>query len=272
MTDTPRPTLNFYCDESCHLVNDGHVNDGHGPNGRQVFLIGGLWCPLEHVAPASQALRALRVRHGVGPRWELKWIKASPSKLDLYLEALDLFFDDPDLHLRAAIVTDKGAFLQKNGRATLEAEHDDAYYRLYFDMLKVVLNPRATHNIYLDAKDTRGRDKIARLRDKLCSNESYAVPCDLLGHLQEIRSIESDLLQLADVLLGALSYHYRGLEDRPDSSPAKNALVARLRERAPYDLSRSTLHLEDKLNLWLWHLPHPLDTTVPAALNQGDNT
>ena len=56
------------------------------------------------------------------------------------------------------------------------------------------------------------------------------------------------LLQLADVLIGALSYVHRGLHD----SPAKQALVAHLRHRSGLRLEQSSLWRAEKFNLFVW--------------------
>jgi len=56
------------------------------------------------------------------------------------------------------------------------------------------------------------------------------------------------LLQLADLLIGALSYFHRGLHD----SPAKLALVAHVRHRSGLTLEQSSLMRADKFNLFIW--------------------
>ena len=220
------------------------------------MAIGGIWCPQERVRDLVERIRALKVRHGLGRLFEIKWAKVSSGKGAFYDELLDLFFDEDDLHFRAAVVPDKSAFFDHHQKASLGGDHDTAYYRLYFDTLKVIFDPRARYNIYLDAKDTRGRYKLAGLREKLLDNAYYEVPPALIDRLQEIRSFESELLQLADLLLGALTFAHRGLEACPEASPGKCALLAQMRERSGYSLQRSTLHGEAKLNLWVWHSSH----------------
>lgn len=249
-----QPIYNLYCDESCHLpmATDGLARDGE----RQVMAIGAIWCPQERVRELNEQLRAVKVRHGLGKLFELKWTKVSPQKAALYLDLLDVFFAFDDLHFRGAVVPDKQAFFTHHKADSLGGDHDEAYYRLYFDMLKVVFNPHAQYNIYLDAKDTRGRWKLSGLRDKLLHNDFYEVPEQLLGNVQEIRSHESDLLQLADLILGALTFVSRGWADDLDANGGKRDFVEHLRRKSGYSLHKSTLHGETKLNLWVWHSSH----------------
>ena len=63
-----------------------------------------------------------------------------------------------------------------------------------------------------------------------------------------MRSEDVSLLQLADLLIGAVSYANRHLQ----ASPAKTALVERMRQRSLYQLTKTTLLREDKVNLFVW--------------------
>ena len=267
-----KTTYNIYCDESCHLPqrSDGLTVSTEGElSARQVMAIGGVWCPHQRARALVEELRAIKLRHGLDRLFELKWGKISPAKSAFYLDCLDFFFESDDLHFRGAVVPDKAAFFKHHQQASLGGDHNDAYYRLYFDTLKVIFDPRARYNIYLDAKDTRGRFKLAGLREKLLDNQFYEVPSDLLGHLQEIRSYESELLQMADLILGALTFVHRGWESRFDANQGKLDFVARLRERSGYSLRRSTLHGESKLNLWVWHASHHPDEKSAAKAEKG---
>jgi len=126
--------------------------------------------------------------------------------------------------------------------------HDEWYYKMYFDMLKVILYPDARYRIYLDYKDTQGATKVAKLYEVLCNN-MYDFSRQIIERLQIVRSNEVEILQMADVLIGAVSYANRDLT----TSSAKLALVQRVRERSGYSLIRTTLFREDKVNLFVWH-------------------
>ena len=90
-------TFNVYCDESCHLERDGH----------RAMVLGAIWCPAEKTREINQRIREIKKKHGFGREFESKWTKVSASKQAFYLELLDYFFDDDDLHLRSLIVPDK---------------------------------------------------------------------------------------------------------------------------------------------------------------------
>jgi hypothetical protein len=226
--------FNIYCDESCHMEHDH----------QKAMVLGAVWCPREKVREICVRIREIKARHGLAWNFEIKWTKVSPAAVQFYLDVIDYFFDDDDLHFRALVVPDKS----KLNHAAYQQTHDEWYYKMYFDMLKVILNPYARYQIYLDIKDTQGGAKVAKLHDVL-SNNMYDFSRNIIERVQIVRSEEVEILQLTDLLIGAVSYVNRGLA----TSVAKQALVDRVRRRSGYSLTRTTLLQENKVNLFRWH-------------------
>ena len=116
-------TFNVYCDESCHLENDH----------QKAMVLGAVWCPLDKRREIAVRLREIKKKHGLSGSFEVKWTKISPAKREFYLDLVDYFFDNDDLHFRALIVPDK---TQLRHDAFPGQDHDTWYYKMYFDMLK----------------------------------------------------------------------------------------------------------------------------------------
>lgn len=227
-----RQIFNVYCDESCHLEND-----------RQgVMLFGGLWCPLDERKRLSSELQDIKVRHKA--TGELKWTKVSNARKDFYLELVDWFLAETPLHFRTVIVSDK---TKLDHAEYNEGSHDTFYYKMYFSLLSKILSPDNCYNIYLDVKDTRSRLKVRKLKEVLCNNV-FDFTSQMIHHIQNIHSHEADLMQLADFLLGAVSYQQRGLQ----GNKAKVAVVERLEGKLGHDLLRSTALSETKFNLFVF--------------------
>jgi len=224
---------NIYCDESCHLEND-YIN---------VMVMGAIWCAKDKRKEICKRLREIKADFGLAPLFEIKWNKVSPAKKDFYLCLIDNFFDDDDIHFRALIVSDKSVLNHEQYNQT----HDDFYYKMYFDLLKVILTPANQYNIYIDIKDTRSQAKVEKLA-KILRTSHYDFDQKIINHIQQIRSHEVELLPLVDLLTGAIGYHCRGLQ----SNSAKIAIIRQIRERSGYSLDNSTLFREDKLNLFFW--------------------
>ncbi|WP_462119922.1 DUF3800 domain-containing protein [Methylorubrum extorquens] len=228
-----RDAFNIYCDESCHLERDGH----------RAMVLGAVWCPIEKRREISKRLREINVRHGMPADFEVKWTKVGPSKLRLYMDYIDYFFDDDDFCFRALVVPDKTILRHED----FGQDHDGFYYKTYFNMLKVLLSPSSQHRIYIDIKDTRGYEKIEKLHEVLCNN-AYDFSRQIIERVQRVRSHEVPQLQMADLLIGALSYLHRGLGE----SSAKSAIISRIRERSGYSLLKNTLVTEKKVNILVW--------------------
>ena len=87
-------TFHIYCDESCHLENDG----------MKAMVLGALWCPGEQRKALSRKIKVLKAEFGLPASFEIKWVKVSSGKLPFYLALLDLFFDEPLLRFRGVVV------------------------------------------------------------------------------------------------------------------------------------------------------------------------
>lgn len=225
---------NVYCDESCHLENDH----------QKVMVLGAVWCSVDKTREIALRLREIKQKHGMPISFEAKWTKVSPAKADLYLDLIDYFFDDDDLHFRCLIVPDKSKL--QHGSFSGQ-DHDSWYYKMYFTMLQVIFQPDARYRVYLDIKDTRGAQKTAKLHEVLCNN-MYDFSRDVIERLQLTHSHEIEQLQLADLLIGAVSYLNRELQN----NAGKMAIVERMRQRSGYSLTRTTLLREEKVNIFRW--------------------
>ena len=121
-------TYNIYCDESCHLENDQ----------QKVMVLGAVWCPLGKSREIADRIRDIKGRNKVSKKFEVKWTKVSESKVQLYVDLVDYFFDDDDLHFRALLVPDKTLLKHQDFQGQ---SHDDWYYKMYFSMLGARAGP-----------------------------------------------------------------------------------------------------------------------------------
>lgn len=224
---------NIYCDESCHLEHDGE----------SAMTIGGIWCPLSKKDEIFHRIREIKEEHGLSKNFEIKWNKVSPGQLDFYMDVVNYFFDNIDLHFRVLVIPNK----QELKHDLFSQTHDDFYYKMYFNMLKTLFEPGCGYNIYIDIKDTRGQHKVEKLHEVLCNNH-YDFDRNLIRKVQQVRSEEVELVALADLLIGALSYIHRG----KNTSEAKLKLIECIKARSGYNLTASTLYRENKFNIFVW--------------------
>ena len=226
-------SFNIYLDESCHLENDGI----------SVMTLGVVWCPSDKTRDVAVRIRDIQRQHGLAEDFEIKWTKVSPAQLPFYRTVIDYFLDDDDLHFRSVVIPDK----TKLNHTAFNQTHDDWYYKMCFTLLEPIIDPTQHYAIYLDIKDTRSERKRCKL-EQVLRNANYDGDGDIIRRVQQIRSHESELMQLADLLIGAVAYANRELH----TSNAKLALVERIRERTHLSLMRSTWLREPKFNILKW--------------------
>lgn len=225
--------VNLYCDESCHLEHDR----------QPVMVLGTVWCLQDKAREIAVRVREIKAQYGLPSTFELKWSKISPAKQAFYLEILNYFFDDDDLHFRAWVAQKDGLRHGEFGQS-----HDDWYYKMMFGLLEPLMSPDTRSRIYLDKKDTRSACKVAKLHDVLC-NSLYDFNRAIIDRVQVVESHAVEQLQMADLLIGAVCYVHRNLT----TSTAKNTLVERIRQRTGFSLKRPTLLQETKFNIFVWH-------------------
>ncbi|WP_339727788.1 DUF3800 domain-containing protein [Maribacter stanieri] len=217
-----KKAFNLYCDESCHLENDNFP----------FMLISYISVPYNQKDLHKEKIDSLKKKHNFYQ--EIKWSKVSKSKTGFYLDLIDYFFAS-DLSFRAVVV-DKTKFKSSGSRD----EYDDFYYKMYYQLIYHKLDLESNYNIYLDIKDTLSASKVNRLKDILQYKYSS------LKNVQNIRSHESIFMQLDDLIMGALSYHLRGM----NKVIAKNKIIQRIDSATSHSLNNSTPKNIDKFNLF----------------------
>ncbi|WP_324279658.1 DUF3800 domain-containing protein [Enterobacter ludwigii] len=226
-------TFNVFCDESCHLLNDHY----------KVMVLGALWCPDTITKKISRDIKALKEKHNLNPNFEIKWTKVSAAKADFYLDVVDYFFQNQALRFRAVVVPDK----EQLDHARFHQDHNTFYYKMFFYVLKNIIESNNSYNIYLDIKDTLGIEKIEKLR-RVLHNDRYEFDRESINRIQHIRSHEVQQLQLTDLFIGALGYVHRGLSE----NHGKVQVINRIKHHTNRELLKSTLPTEGKFNIFVW--------------------
>lgn len=216
--------INIYCDESCHLLNDKN----------KVMVIGGIICPDKYKKEIFKKIRDLKAKYNIKPTTEIKWTKVSKSKKDFYIALVNFFFENKNLAFRAVLVPDK----QKLNHEKYGQTHDEFYYKIYYDMLKKLFVPFYFWNIYIDEKDTNGSKKIEKLKKCLSGSDIK---------IQEVKSKDVELVQMADIFLGAIAYKNRNLKDNCAKLEIINII-----ESCGYLLDETTPYIKEKFNMLKW--------------------
>ena len=204
----------IYCDES-------NIHSG------STFYLGALCGSPRRMEILQEALSVFRTQHDCTA--EMKWVKVSRSKLSDYQAFVDIFFDDDFAHFHVLQVQ-QGKSWKKWG-----ANADQRFFKSYYFFLRGLMRPSyCRYEIYLDYKDGKPYRwqslKIALNRAIARDYEQMRKP-DTVAILRPKNSKECDLIQLVDVLLGAMT--------TSATARAKSSLARYVRRRAK-ELTRSS--------------------------------
>lgn len=206
------------------------------------MVLGAISCPANKARTCAEDIREIKKLHHLNPNFEIKWTKVSPSKSQFYIDIIDYFFNNSDLKFRGLIAPklqlDHDRFNQT---------HTQWYYKMYFDLLKILITPENSYRIFIDIRDTHGGNRIATLKRALkadCKDNCN----EIITTIQLVRSHEIELMQLADLLIGSISYINRGLS----SSAGKLSIIQHFKDRSRRDLISTTPYGAGKVNLLRW--------------------
>lgn len=224
---------NIYCDESCHLSYDDS----------DCMVLGAIQCPKFVRKRISDDIRMLKKKHGLSEKFELKWTKVGKKKLEFYYEIIDYILLEQNLKFKCLIFDNKNDLVSTH---PTDDEYNLWYYRMYYILLNEFTTPNDHFFIYMDIKDTRGGDRIRTLQNVLCNN-IYDFKNEVIRRIQLIRSEEAEILQLVDLLIGAIGYYSRKRElidlelSQPNElSEAKIKIIQRLKEKTGLNLISSS--------------------------------
>lgn len=222
--------FSIFCDESCHLENDN--ND--------VMFFSAIWCPKSEVTRISNEIK--KIQEKFKKTSEIKWVKISPADQDFYISLVEYFYSESSLLFRAIIVNNKKKL---NHNDYNNGSHDEFYYKMYYLLLNKIIDPPNKYKIYIDKKDSRSSLKCNKLKIVL-RNKIY----DFNGiYVEDIRTVSSHqvrILQLADLLMGAISYANRNLK----GNIAKENIVEILKSKTSSDLKSTLPFINKKLNIF----------------------
>jgi hypothetical protein len=198
------------------------------------MFLGSVSCAYNQVKRHTERINELKDKHKFNA--EIKWTNVSKSKLRFYEELTDYFFYT-DLKFRTVGVDKSKINYEVHGKT-----YDEFYYTIYYYLLNKV-EPAYNYNVYLDIKDSLSANKVNKLKDIL--NTKLGV----FRNVQNIRSHESILMQLADFLMGAISYQHNNMEKK---NTAKVKIINRIMQHSGETLLKT--NYSNKLSLFFIEL------------------
>lgn len=226
---------NLYIDESCHLENDK----------KPVMCIGYTKILAESYTKFKEDIKQIKLEHKTPT--EIKWNTVSLSRLPLYKALIDYFFDN-EIDFRCVLVKYKDKLEHQKFN---NGSHDTFYYKMVFYLLKSATNPPANnYNVYLDIKDTRGKEKLKVITDVLQNEYAKSQLPSPFKYFQHIHSHENVLMQITDLFIGAITFKSQNHHLAENANKAKVEIVNYLEAKSGYFLNEGTEPWETKFNIF----------------------
>ena len=193
---------------------------------------------------------------------ELKWTKVTTQTLSRYREFVDLFFalaEKNAIHFKSVVF--------ETARLDYRGYHggDKAlgFYKLYYQFLLHKFGRYATTDddrlfVYLDERTTKY--KLGTLKNVLNNGlkKKYGRKVNVVSAVEPRDSKKCDLMQLADVLMGAIGFHFNDRHARPGARPAKIELAEYIAEKAKLtSLRQETPWGRMQFEIWQFRLADP---------------
>lgn len=223
----PRGQYDVFCDES--RVTSSREDE--------FMVIGGVSCPTDHKWGVVHKIDELRGFYGV--QGEFGWKTVCPSKLEFFQSLVSLFFSDDSLRFRCLVVS----------RESTGFDGDEQRFQLvYYQVFNHWLDRRDRYRVFLDRR-IDAKDRVSTLRRCLIDTRQFG---DAVQFVEEVESRENDMVQLADLLIGAVGYAWNERGAAPGASQAKLGLCQQICSRLGIrSLSHySTGPYEDKFNVF----------------------
>jgi hypothetical protein len=230
------------------FLSDIYIDESSQTKNRYL-VIGGLSIDSLAVASANDELARLRLPEL--PHGEMKWGKVSNSKLRAYGRTAKAFFDSAELkpvHFHCLIVDTHHQDHARHNEGSREIGFNKEVYQLASKFAR--LYPKRLFHLYPDFRDTDQRPEDLRLilnRGRAKKGDPRDWPFRRC-HFRDSKS--TPLLQLVDLLTGAVAWCVNKHADAENASAAKTKLSAYILRRAGVsDCMRDTA-MSGKFTLW----------------------
>lgn len=227
--------FNVYCDESNHLENDNS----------NIMTLGAVYVEKQYVRQINEEIRHIKIKHNIHVNDELKWTKISNKRLPVYSDLVRYYFDNDFLFSRTIIIPNKKGLEHER----FQQSHDDWYYKMHYGLVEYIVKRNSKYNIYLDYKDTHMFYKGKELH-RVLNNKVWKFKNVEIKKVQPIRSHEVEIMQIVDILIGAIAYKNKGLT----TSNAKLQIIKLIEELSNQNLKYQSTLREKKLNRFIWDI------------------
>ena len=212
------------------------------------LLLGAVTIPLLEQAEATRALLDSRLPEL--PSGEMKWVKVSTAKIEAYKRFIDTFFDHKsctNAHFHSVVIDTHKLNDKQYNDGSREIGFNKEIYQLANKCAEIY--PGLFH-LYPDHRETTNTPDQLRLilnRGRRKKGDKRSWP---FRRCQFRDSGKVAILQLADLLLGAIAFNLNGHHHKDGASRAKIDLMRHVLHRAGIQDPDSDTSRTGKFTIW----------------------
>jgi hypothetical protein len=217
-------------------------------------ILGALWISADEAAKLQVEIQELRVLHGgINPGMELKWKKCGgTTPHPLYDAVIDLVMG----RIMGKRMAFKCLVIERalvDNKAWNDGDAELGFFKAWHTLLRSWLRPKRTFDVRLDALELQRAGRLDDLRNVLnaCGMKDLGIDYWCCGSVEARDSKAEDLIQVVDLLIGAVGYHWSGGHLANGASQRKMQLAERIaRHLGKRSLKFESKSWEKRFNVW----------------------
>lgn len=210
----------------CYIFCDESRQSQH-----RYMILGGIIINSKYLATFNDTMKNFRVQYNMNS--ELKWTKVSRSKLEEYKKFIDHFFalNDTDyLHFHCLILDTH----QINHKKYNNGNADLGFYKFYYQLLLhsfgrnyCAISSGKAESLVVCLDEKSSKYSLSELKRVLNNgiNKKHGISTNPFKSVEPLDSKRSDVMQIADIIMGAIGYQKNGFHLLSNSSEAKKELA-----------------------------------------------
>jgi hypothetical protein len=252
MKDDPEPPLfHIFCDESRQT-------------GSRYMVIGGMLVSSTDLPFYLEKIRKFRIDENWTHRFKWEKVPTKASLLSKYFRFLDFVFDKPHCLSFKCLFVDTTTF--ERGKDTEEVRFYKLYYNLLVHSFGKVIQPNNRCVVTFHRRTTTYKlgDLLHILNNGL--RKKYSCSNNLVKAVESSDLRGSEMLQLADVLIGAIGYEINEYHLARGASLGKIKLMEYIKYRTGLQtFFESTPHYKKHFSIWNFKFNSRKNENAPSS-------
>jgi hypothetical protein len=218
------------------------------------MVLGGIIIPSENVDQFNKTMKQFRIEQKMFS--ELKWSKVTNQKLSEYKRFVEYFFalnNTDKLHFHSIIIDNHQINYKKFSKGDKEA----GFYKFYYQLLLHCFGKRYCREgkndrfiVNLDQRTSSYSLNTLRIILNRGMKKKFSIDSSPFVSIEPRDSKQSELIQINDIIVGAIGFQKNGYDLLADTRQAKKELamyianeagLSNLKEDSPWGQNRLTI-------------------------------